>query len=94
MLRIFYVARNSDGEPGLPALRVKYLTSIAGAPAFIDTEVMNGVEDLQAELQATPGTPTRVRVQLRVRAHGRSVQGATAPQVLEASRLFTLRNAR
>lgn len=94
VLRIFYVARNADGEPGLPALRMKNLTSIAGAPAFIDTEVMNGVEDLQVELLPATGMPTRVRVQLRVRAQGPTVRQSAAPQVLETSRLFTLRNSR
>ncbi|HWL61933.1 MAG TPA: hypothetical protein VNQ32_04005 [Steroidobacteraceae bacterium] len=93
VLRIYYVARNSDGEAGLPALRVKNLTSIAGAPAFIDTEVMNGVEDLQVELLPATGRPTRVRVQLRVRAREQPVRGAGAPRVLEASRTFALRNA-
>lgn len=93
VLRIYYVARNSDGEAGLSALRVKNLTSIAGAPAFIDTEVMNGVEDLQVELQPATGRPATVRVRLRVRAQGQPVRGSTAPQVLEASRLFALRNA-
>jgi len=93
VLRIFYVARNADGEAGLPALRVKNLTSIAGAPAFIDTEVMNGVENLQVELLPATGRPTGVRVHLRVRAQGAPVRGATAPQVLETTRLFTLRNA-
>lgn len=92
VLRIFYVARNADGEPGLPALRVKNLTSIAGTPAFIDTEVMNGIEDLQVELLPTAERPTRIRVQLRVRAQGRPVRGTSAPQVLEVSRVFTLRN--
>lgn len=94
VLRIFYVARNADGEPGLPALRVKNLTSISGAPAFIDTEVMNGIEDLQVELLPTANAPTTVRVQLRVRAQGRPVRGTSAPQVLETSRVFTLRNGR
>ncbi len=94
VLRVFYVARNADGEPGLPALRVKNLTSIAGAPAFIDTEVMNGIEDLQVELLPASGTPARVRVRLRVRAQGQALRGTSAPQVLEASRLFTLRNVR
>lgn len=94
VLRIFYVARNADGEPGLSALRVKNLTSIAGSPAFIDTEVMNGIEDLQVELLPAGDNPARVRVQIRVRAQGRPVRGTSAPQVLEASRVFTLRNGR
>lgn len=92
VLRIFYVARNADGEASLPALRMKNLTSISGAPAFIDTEVMNGIEDLQVELLPAANTTTQVRVHLRVRAQGPPVRGTSAPQVLEASRIFTLRN--
>lgn len=92
VLRIFYVARNADGEASLPALRVKNLTSISGAPAFIDTEVMNGIEDLQVQLLPAAIAPSQVRVQLRVRAQGRAMHGTSAPQVLEASRIFTLRN--
>ena len=94
VLRIFYIARNADGEPGLPAMRVKNLTSIAGVPAIVDTEVMNGIEDLQVEWLPTADAPARVRVQLRVRAQGRPVRDASAPQVLETSRIFTLRNGR
>lgn len=94
IVRIYYVARNADGEPGLPALRVKNLTSIAGVPAFIDTEVMNGIEDLQVELLPPAGRPLSARIRLRVRAQGNRVRAATAPDVLEVTRQFTLRNAR
>jgi prepilin-type N-terminal cleavage/methylation domain-containing protein len=45
----FYVARDSDGSPGLPALRIKELTAIAGQPAIRDTEVAPGVEALRIE---------------------------------------------
>jgi hypothetical protein len=54
LVRSYYVARAADGEAGAtrptPALRVKSLSSIAGRPTFIDTEVMPGVEDLQVEI--------------------------------------------
>jgi prepilin-type N-terminal cleavage/methylation domain-containing protein len=50
LVRGYYVARGADGDPSSPALRVKSLTSVAGRPAFVDTEVMPGVEDLQVEL--------------------------------------------
>lgn len=93
ILRIYYISRNADGENGLPALRVKNLTSIAGAPAFIDTEVMHGIDDLQVELLPSPSSPTSARVRLRVRAQAGTVRGAPA-QVLEVTRHFTLRNAR
>jgi hypothetical protein len=93
ILRIYYVARNADGEPGLPALRVKNLTSIAGVPAFIDTEVMNGIEDLQVALLPSAAKPVIVRIRLRVRAQGKPVRTTSAPDVLEVTRQFALRNA-
>jgi type IV pilus assembly protein PilW len=46
----FYVARRADGPTSgtaPPALRVKDLTAIAGAPTFRDTEVTPGIEDLK-----------------------------------------------
>ncbi len=50
LLRVYYVARAADGDAATPALRMKSLTSVAGQPAFVDTEVMPGVEALQAQL--------------------------------------------
>lgn len=49
-VRSYYVANNSVGRPGLPALRVKALTESGGDIQFRDEEVMPGVEDLQVEL--------------------------------------------
>ncbi|MEO7773509.1 MAG: PilW family protein [Steroidobacteraceae bacterium] len=54
VVRTYYVARRSDGNATTPALRVKSLGTIAGRPAFIDTEVMSGVEDLQVEFGYVP----------------------------------------
>lgn len=93
-LRIYYVARSADGSPDLPALRVKTLTSVAGAPAFIDTEVMNGIEDLQVELLPDASAPRSVRVQLRVRAEASAAQRTGVPRTLAVTRHFSLRNAR
>jgi prepilin-type N-terminal cleavage/methylation domain-containing protein len=53
--RFYYVATDADGSTGLPALRVKTLTSVAGRPSFVDTEVMAGIEDLQVELAIDGG---------------------------------------
>ena len=47
---------------------------ITGAPAFIDTEVMPGVESLQVEL-LPPTAPRSVRVSLRVRADAADAAG-------------------
>lgn len=93
VVRMFYVARRSDGDPSLPALRSRTLTSIAGTPAFIDTEVMNGIEDLQVELLPSPSAPHVARVQMRVLADAGRMQpvAATAPATI--TRDFALRNA-
>ena len=48
-VRSYYVANNSVGRAGWPALRVKSLTESRGAALFRDEEVMPGVEDLQVE---------------------------------------------
>jgi prepilin-type N-terminal cleavage/methylation domain-containing protein len=93
ILRIYYVARESDGDAASPALRMKSLTSIAGVPAFIDTEVMPGVEDLHVELLPSPATPRALRVRLRVRADASTVRAAATPRVLDVTRYFRLRNA-
>lgn len=90
LLRVYYVARNADGDAATPALRVKNLTSIAGAPAFIDTEVMPGVEILQVELP--PETPRSLRLTLTLRAD-QADQHRQGLQRLTITRQFTLRNA-
>jgi type IV pilus assembly protein PilW len=54
-VRSYYISKSSVGMPGVPALRVKSLSAIAGRPAFIDTEVMPGVEDLQIQFQTDRG---------------------------------------
>lgn len=94
IVRLYYVAGSADGEPGSPALRVKSLTSIAGVPAFIDTEVMPGVEGMQIALLPTPAAPQAVRLQLRFRADAPEPGTSNPPGTLEVSRYFWLRNAR
>jgi Tfp pilus assembly protein PilW len=49
-VRSYYIANDSVGRRGWPALRVKALTESRGAAQFRDEEVMPGVEDLQVEL--------------------------------------------
>jgi prepilin-type N-terminal cleavage/methylation domain-containing protein len=93
LVRIYYVARAADGDLSTPALRVKSLTSIAGVPAFIDTEVMHGIEHLQVEPLPTAAAPRAVRVRLRVRADGPRLGAAQLPRTLELTRQFALRNA-
>lgn len=92
LLRVYYVSRESDGDAGTPALRMKSLTSIAGTPAFIDTEVMPGVEALQAELLPDAGAPRRVRLTLTLRQdQAERRQGQV--RRLTLTREFALRNA-
>jgi prepilin-type N-terminal cleavage/methylation domain-containing protein len=91
-IRAYYVARSADGTPDTPALRVKSLTAVSGVPAFVDTEVMPGVEDLQIEVLPSPANPLNARVQLRLVARGADLPASDAP-VLEIARRFALRNA-
>jgi type IV pilus assembly protein PilW len=55
VVRSYYVAANSDQKAGLPALRMKELASAGGAPAFVDNEVLQGVEDLQVQFGIDTG---------------------------------------
>lgn len=50
LVSAYYVARDSVGQNGFPALRVKSLTRTSAGASFVDDEVMPGVEDLQVEL--------------------------------------------
>jgi prepilin-type N-terminal cleavage/methylation domain-containing protein len=93
LVRVYYVAREADGETTLPALRMKALTSIAGVPAFMDTEVMHGIEQLRIEVLPTAAEPRSVRVHLRVRATAPGAGANAATGTLQVERRFTLRNA-
>jgi prepilin-type N-terminal cleavage/methylation domain-containing protein len=93
LLRVYYVARAADGDTTTPALRVKSLASIAGTPAFIDTEVMPGVEALQARMLPSPAAPRSVRVTLTLCADRADQRVGQAPRRLTLTREFTLRNA-
>jgi Tfp pilus assembly protein PilW len=92
IVRIFYVARAADGDRHTPALRVKSLSAIAAEPAFIDTEVMPGVEDMQIDLLPDAISPSSVRVRLRIRADSADVRKDEAPPQLALERRFSLRN--
>ncbi len=52
IVRAYYVADDSQGREGLPALRRKDLSS---GPAFQDEEIMPGIEDLQVQFGIDPG---------------------------------------
>ena len=59
IVRAYYVADDSQGRPGLPALRRKDLGGgpLTG-PTFDDEEIMPGVEQLQVQLGIDPGADT------------------------------------
>jgi prepilin-type N-terminal cleavage/methylation domain-containing protein len=93
IVRAFYVARSSDGDSQIPSLRVKTLTAIAGNPAFLDTEVMPGVESLQIELAPDETRPSAVHVTLGLcdETAYRRGNAASSPPIL-FTRHFALRN--
>ena len=93
LVRIYYVARSADGDSNTPALRVKSLSAISGRPAFIDTEVMPGVENLQVELLPDVAIPQLVTVHLTVRADAADQRTGEALRRLVVTRHFRLRNA-
>jgi type IV pilus assembly protein PilW len=49
LVNSYYVAAASDLIPGVPTLRRKSLTTLAGAPSIEDQEVAPGVENLQMQ---------------------------------------------
>ena len=55
VVQAYYISRDSDGRPGIPSLRAKLLSSDGGAPAFVDQEILRGVEDLQVQFGVDPG---------------------------------------
>jgi type IV pilus assembly protein PilW len=55
VVQAYYISADSDGRPGMPALRMKALSSVGGAPDFIDQEILRGVEDLQIQFGVDPG---------------------------------------
>jgi prepilin-type N-terminal cleavage/methylation domain-containing protein len=92
LLRVYYVSRAADGDAATPALRMKSLSSVAGNPAFIDTEVMPGVEALQAVLLPDAGAPSRVRLTLTIRQDQAELRRGQVRR-LAITREFALRNA-
>jgi len=50
VVRAFYISQNSEGFPGVPALRMKSLRALDTAGgAFSDDELAGGVEDMQIQ---------------------------------------------
>jgi type IV pilus assembly protein PilW len=54
-VRSYYIAANADNRPGMPALRMKNLTTNGISPFQDDQEVIRGVEDIQVEFGVDPG---------------------------------------
>ena len=93
LLRVYYVANQADGDAATPALRVKSLSSSAGAPALPDTEVMPGVQAMQAELLPTPDAPRSVRITLTLCPDQGDLRPREALRQLTITREYALRNA-
>ena len=55
VVRTYYISPASDGRPGFPSLRRKFLTTEAGAPKLSDEEILPGVEDMQVEFGVDTG---------------------------------------
>lgn len=55
VVHTYYVSRDSVDRPGVPALRVKSLSTVGGRVTFTDEEVMPGVEDLQVQFGVDTG---------------------------------------
>lgn len=55
LVRTYYVSQDSDERPGQPSLRMKALGSVGGAPGFVDTEILSGVEDIQVQFGIDTG---------------------------------------
>jgi prepilin-type N-terminal cleavage/methylation domain-containing protein len=91
LLRVYYVARAADGDAATPALRMKSLTAVAGQPAFVDTEVMPGVESLHVLLLPDATAPRSVRLTLRLRPDAATARDPL--RRLTLTREFALRNA-
>jgi prepilin-type N-terminal cleavage/methylation domain-containing protein len=92
LIRVYYVARAADGDAATPALRMKSLSSVAGQPAFVDTEVMPGVESMHILLLPDAAAPRSVRLTLTLRPDEADSRGRQVRR-LTLTREFALRNA-
>ena len=110
LVHAYYLAQQADGSSAaerLPALRVKALTRVAGSPAFVDTEVLPGVQNLELKAGYSSGDGAALRyvpsnalpAGARVRAVRLAItlvtarQGRGEPTSLTLTRTFALRNA-
>jgi len=55
VMQAYYISQDSDNYPGVPALRVKFLTTDGAGPVIVDRELIRGVEDLQVQFGVDPG---------------------------------------
>ncbi len=55
IMHTYYIAKDSEGRPGLPSLRLKQITAKAGSGDWADQEIARGVEDIQIEVGVDPG---------------------------------------
>lgn len=55
VMQAYYISVDSDNYPGVPALRVKSLTTDGTGPVITDRELIRGVEDMQVQFGIDPG---------------------------------------
>lgn len=55
VVQAYYISKDSDGHPGVPALRVKFVATDGAGPVLVDRELIRGVEDLQVQFGIDPG---------------------------------------
>jgi type IV pilus assembly protein PilW len=60
IVNTYYIDRNSAQALNLPALRRKVISSVGGAPVFLDQEIIPGVEDMQIQFGIDPPGNTGV----------------------------------
>jgi type IV pilus assembly protein PilW len=84
----YYIANDSVGRGGWPALRVKSLTESRGAAQFRDEEVMPGVEDLQVEFGVAQVESGATVVRFVTADSPRILSAAGAPARLVALRVW------
>ncbi len=94
VVRAFYVSRASDGDGDTQtsALRSLSLTAIGNRPAFVDTEVMPGIDRLNLDALVDDPESTALRLELGLRSDARDRPPGQAPLSHHLTRVVTPRN--
>jgi type IV pilus assembly protein PilW len=92
LVRTYYIASGSDGDSQMPSLRVKGLTAIGGAPAFVDTEVIPGVENMRIRALPSDQAPRSIEITLTIRSLFEPISRPQRIAPLRVVRHIALRN--